>query len=924
MKWGGVHRKGFALITALAITVVVIVAVVAFLTEALRSRAQSLALGNAFRATTSAQSAADLGMAQLQALMTAHPDSATGWQASPTPATLFFYRTEKGLHSQPLHSGGEGQLAHPMLPFEDERNSVNLNHARFSGDRQGWIGSPQAGRLSIRVPWIEIPSEEPRQVTRYAWWIEDESFRLNLNQLGDTPRGSGPGALPSEVPLQGLLAAVLPELEDPDEVAARILGLRKRFPGGHLPETRILNPIGAGMGETLRFYLSPFSGALNVARDGRQRTNVNAIVSTSANPATVRAQLDALLAPIRRALPKFGQRFYTAPDGVSEAHAAIYLEKIAANLRDYLSADSQPTLVNADGSVRIGTAPAGAIAPVAPAADGRNNPVIAIGKENVPYLQEYACRVTLYQFQKAAQFAGYRFAVDHYFEFWNMGTRDISVAAGDLGEAPFLRIANLPGFDTDGGLPEIKEGRSVQVPLPSDLIFPAGKVTVLTTDGAPNGLLVRDAERLVKLSGGTEMFQGQTRLKTEDGKFRVNLLARHTATTDYGTQALLGNAQGLIESAYALPLVRGDSPGNNALSIHNDNQGNAVWDRIGGKMRLAYYVRGGSLRSNLNDLAVTGDPRTNNEQLTLRAYDASGDMEQSRYYQTELGNPSSTGVLNIPAQSTIGEHNTNFVTPALWPDPSPLTARGAHSPMFIANAPMQSIGELGHLFDPSREAGPTKNISYSRGGGRTLNIGQPDTLTPSANAQRELAAWRLTDLYSTTDALEQPGLVNLNGVTRDGGVALRALLHGFIFDTGAQADPALAGEPLEDEIKEQIVQALITRVQSDGPLMERGELSEYLSFLPRKGVQREELVDRGREEIFRRLVELVTTRGNVFTIYAIAQICAVGENDARTVLSTGRVRYTFALIPEWDGKQAPTQDAPRRFQLKLLHQGPHR
>ena len=29
--------------------------------------------------------------------------------------------------------------------------------------------------------------------------------------------------------------------------------------------------------------------------------------------------------------------------------------------------------------------------------------------------------------------------------------------------------------------------------------------------------------------------------------------------------------------------------------------------------------------------------------------------------------------------------------------------------------------------------------------------------------------------------------------------------------------------------------------------------------------------DRGREELFRRLVELTTTRGNIFTVYAVGQ-----------------------------------------------------
>jgi len=943
--------------------------VVAFFSSVRSEQATTRAYLNLNRAEFAADAGVQMAMATMRGFFEACPDSVTLWGALPdadgallTEGT-FLYDAATGRH-HPLFSGASGQpaamladavqLVDPEAPFEAPDNSVDLNRPRFPGDGIGWIGSPtQDERKVIRAPWVEMsdPARPDRVTARYAFWIEDESFRYHLNEVGSVRRRQGEGRRPSEIPLQALLEAL--GEETPDATAAAWLAWRDRFPGGRLLDPRSLNHLDGQrpLAERTRFYTTLYSGALNLSRSGAARLNLNAAVSDSLDPATIRTELDRIIAAIRHQLPFFGERFYRLGADlnareVAASHQSIYLEKLAANLRDYIDGDSQPTIIRADRSVALGVKPTEAIALEGPPQQGEEhggeNPVLAIGKENVPYLQEFVCRVKLNKFspvkgpQKVTS-SEFDFHLDYYFEFWNLSARDITMA--DLGPEPFLRIAHQPAFDTGGGT-EIPEGRPIEIPLPSDLVFPAGRATVLTTDPSPPPALLSRGPSLspaedetpqespwlitLPVEESARRYTGTTRNKVTSGHFRVNLIPRHTNTTDYGTQVVLGNQFGILESFAALPLVRGDSSGNNALSLHNDDEGDPEKDTI--LNHGEFFIRGGSLHGNL-DQSQTGDPRSSYEQLYLRFYAPEGDDEQTRFYQSKLGNR------QVPAKSSLGAFNAEYVDPTSWPDPFPMSLTGANTPMVVADGPMHSIGELGHLYDPARGLGPSKEITYSRGGGRTLAIGQPDPLWDGdpASLSRQWAAWRLCDIFSTDAAMELPARINVNGVHRDGGTAFRALLHGLELTHGPQADPALAGQPLPRSTVETIVAGISDRLQ-EGPFLERGELSQALAFRPGfvGTAAPQSLYDRGREELFRRIAELVTTRGSVFSVYAIGQAIVETPGGGKRVRATARLRITFELVPEWnpplDDAFDPGNEAavaarfrkPDRFRVRVL------
>ena len=946
------------------------IVITAFMAGTSAERATARAFGNSTRAELAVRSAVSDGAMLLKAHFQAHPDSATTWEpvffsgTAVTAGTVLYFRDHPNqalfdpkndpVYLHPLMSGGSCTkitgtsstlaVSDPALPFSHPDNSVDLNHPRFAGDKVGWIGSPSTGLASVPVPWVyvtETTGSVSHPVARYAYWIEDESFKVNANSAGKDPRGAQTeGDSPSQIPLQGLFAASSPDAPSDDQ-AATIVGVRELFPNQRFGDFRALNQAGTtpDIAESAKFEGTAFSAVANVSRSGARRLNLNAVIQNSNDAGEIRNQLDRAIAAIKAQLPKFGQRFYRLnPANLNDDqvtsnqpfpqvdHMDTYLQKIAANIRDSVDTDSQPTIVNNDAakSIRVGR-PAIGIEPVQTGTEGDSS-ALAIGKENVPYLEEFATRVTLNRFTPALlnrnnTGANFDFDLDYYFEFWNMTGTDIR--ASDLGPNPFLRVYNQAAWDTGGGTP-IPAGRPFEVPIPATAVFPAGMATVVTTDPHPNTKLLSAAMAgnviVAPVQNDADRHYSGTTFKFSTVfpfGYRVNIVARSPGgangvtlgATDYETRMVLGNDYGILESMNALPIARaGANASKEGISINND---------LGTEIDSEdYFVRGGSLKSGPAP-SEYGDPRTNNEQLYMRTYARGGDPDQTRYFGNGLDNAM------VPAQSSFGALNfrvnadyPGYVDPTCWPDCSSETPAPVANckPMVVPNAPMKSIGELGHLFDPARGLGAYAgaNIAWSRGGGRTLAVGQPDPLwdKDSTSASREWTAWRLADIFSTTDELRQEGRINVNGVRRDNGEALKAALYGYTFSTGTDADPAIAGQALTPAATDELIGQIIARLKNTsdsfsktvGPLAERGELSELPIFATGKtltGLGAETFYDRGREELFRRLVELTATRGNIFSIYALGQALQQTSTGAKVVTATCRRKALVELAPLW-------------------------
>jgi hypothetical protein len=108
------------------------------------------------------------------------------------------------------------------------------------------------------------------------------------------------------------------------------------------------------------------------------------------------------------------------------------------------------------------------------------------------------------------------------------------------------------------------------------------------------------------------------------------------------------------------------------------------------------------------------------------------------------------------------------------------------------------------------------------------------------------------------------------------------------------------------------------------PLWERGELSE-LSVLNSSaassvaaGTVISNAFDRGREELVRRSIEMITTRGSVFTVYVVGEGMQVTVDGTGTSARTNtnylgqvRLKQTFEVAPggvTWTNGTVATND----------------
>ena len=986
-----------------------------------------------------------------------------------------------------------------------KQNWTDLNIRRFgksfanrNGDLQGIIGSPATwtstvGPKPARAYWVNLTGSDQKITGRYAFWIDDESFRTNANyasentdarfdnyasgsSLTDTTTipAQARSARPSDMILDGALT--LYDATGADD-AMKVINTRLAYPGFFLPDPlAIFHSVDSGTGassistaagsnglpsptDVLRYLTTTQSGTLNLTRHGTQRLNLDAVTTIDAkNPVTM-PEIRKLVEAIRYHLPNWGQRFYRTvnPDAmttpastkssvlnstsaVATQDAEVYFYKTAANLRDYIDADHQPTIILAPTTTAKPTLYSGG-APTAPMGSESNgpNPVWAQGKEDAPFLQEAVVR---YRPAITNSGANYTLTVDYYLEFWNMSDRDVTAA--QLGQS-FVRISNQQPWQcariaASGGKPSAGAVPTLAGPIPGDaftkfgpstdgpgrdfnldlirgvfcgnapatpvstdtgVVFKAGTATVITTDPdfVPSGPTRSPVSNVPFIYSDTPLspaginlantyycstttpspnnrriFAGATGLAYEADHLRgiMPVFRDSTASSstyvDYEVEVTMGNGLGYIESAQAPIAI------SSGASEKNCSNGYAfTWTGAGAEPHNDYLF-GGSLGGNGITASELGDPRTNNEQLTLTRYNGNsypGEPDQNRYAQPGY---------NDSPPFTLGTPNSEYVQPAKipsgskiwtpWPDyfdwqdtayPSQsLTA--ATAPSVIANSPLTSIGQLGDIFDPARvigSIGAKPSNGASRGGGRTLKIGQRDdrytydafgntsnNSVDNVPASNGWASWRLTDLFCITDPIELPARVNINGVARDGGAALRAALtQKFVFQPTTSIDPLvhggsvtpsnltpLANKPLSTGANDttgfsKLVAYINARLNASptynaagantpwGPFFERGEFGElemngnalfgknvgstFQKSNDLAGVDMNRTLDRGREELFRRMAELICTRGDTFTVYAVGQsLLQTTTTGPVKITGTQRMRITFRLVPK--------------------------
>jgi hypothetical protein len=831
----------------------------------------------------------------------------------------------------------------------------------------------------MRAAWINIlqhptQSEQPNPsqanynpvIGRYAYWVEDETSKLDASLVGNQEssgafrRGDGVDDAASSPPRRAtndldvgalpLVAGPPPTALPPGDIPTNraILDLRATLP---MADARFLNRIGGQVSstvhETTKFYSTVFSLSNDLAANGRRRANINALVTSPASPTvavpagTIASNLDDIAYVISGnhlipagltppptpdlrvykdapgnyagAMPTFGTRFFSPAPTPDQQR--MYLERVAANIRDYIDSDQQPTYIDAAEQVQSGSR-------ITTAWTSGTEPR-AVGKEAIPYLQEHGWagfEVSM-SGTSATTPRDYQVRLDHYLEFYNPTTKDFIAPPGTL-----IRIYNRPQWDA-GSFPPLQPP-DLQLDV-SGQTFPAGRATVITSMPAgndPPGLLLNPGNVIrISTSSSQRVFAGRTDKQISSNRgftgtprpFGLQVVGRSGSggVSDYATAFVWGTSAGIFDAHAFLGFGGG-----------NASNPRITWDYagvdVGDNKRFVYTA---SLRGN-DQASRTGDSRTLSEQLQMLGGVTSLGNDQTRFFGNIDGDK------QIPGTATFGRAAISFVDPTKWPDFNPAladTAPTAHA--VVRDEAMRSIGELGQIYDPHRVIAATGNpaptILQARGGGRTLKVGQVDELAAARFSTNWFnAAWRLADLFAARPVANaaQPqayefvapptsrGRLNINGVLRDGGTAFRAALRSYSFLAAPDSDPQLNGQPFPPAQIDALVTALQNYLTNIGPMMERGELSQLPFFNTGTGTGKPgpTTSDRGREEIFRRVVEMITTRSASFTVYAIGETVRQDANGMMTTTGQKRLAQTFYLEPLVNGAPLASSNVP--------------
>ena len=341
---GRVSERGVALIVTLAILAMLTVLLVAFVGSVRVERLSTKAFSDQLKARLAAQMAVEQAMVDLRKGMSlATPDYTTTLSTNLLlGGTLTNFYTYLGTNS--------GYQLFSVNPISGTWMDLGASMKAYG------LTYPSNGVPRIMVPWVYYTNSYAtgsvvsviRGMIRYAYWVDDESSKININTAGSAAKPTAYDA--SAVDLRGLIqvdtstANTITNSRTPPFPTVAALGSVSGF-----DFTKVFSQ-GAG------FFATVWTAETERQTNGRLRVNINDPSFTNVAAGTAVTNL-------------FNSICANSPgvNGLSNKFGAT-LWQLCANIRDQLDADRLPTDSGTDPWV---------------------TPVY-LGIENVPYLNEFA------------------------------------------------------------------------------------------------------------------------------------------------------------------------------------------------------------------------------------------------------------------------------------------------------------------------------------------------------------------------------------------------------------------------------------------------------------------------------------------------------------------------------------------------------
>ncbi len=754
----------------------------------------------------------------------------------------------------PRSSLGDRQIAaHELAP----QLSV------YSGAAQTLIPITEYDQNIPRAQWIELtkdPEKSTEPTLRYAFWIEDLNGRLDAKHVGKEPRDQGssvaeidPTTVFKPSSAHGSMPQVMHEKRDMLRTSASFRNMLDKEAASRIEPYIVYLPEAFNTPKVIPH-------GYGYVDAGQSAPDLNAFVTTG--------DVTELSNHIARNLPQFSTRrggFIGSEE---------YLKTLAASIIDYADEDSNPTSGNGYRGI-----------------------------DSYPFVNELFDR-----YEWIGSSNGYvNIKFETFVELWNPSQLPIS------GE---IRFTNM-------------NRHKINIPPATEHLFTSVEFPPLQITMPPNGFLVIPiGEHIHAFPMGAFMPSQLNFIETNDSNFSLKW---NDHVVDFARGGLQ-RTSGLLRAGSGERKWKG-----NASPAHDISIGQY------GDPRSSIYI-------NSLIIANSYDANSNWGGRALKRSIAST-KPTLPYAEVRINQWPDSGSSTIPGVRPVGDQRRPGATSIMNSDGTSYASgfypanQPSHAPAFISNSGRYvSLCELGNIHDPAQwsDVNARSSIASSRaGGGMSLAIGRPEF--PAFDIEGQRAA-QLMDLFvlHPENPLSNPHArrININTAPRE---VLRCLIAGV----SSTADP-LAPD-VKARYSESIGDLFADRViahRNQSPLRSCSDLNflrenplevrdpskpEDTPFFGNPAFYEEvpsvtdndnpkdliEWNDAGREELMRKVMDLVTFHSKTFRIIVAGEV--ITQSGKRLARATREFHITVEPERDSNGQAVPDGKARITKHYEISH-----
>jgi len=846
------ESRASSLVVSLLVIVVLSTIVVAFMQSMSIERSISRSYLNRERARQAAEAGMQTAIKQIQIAMGTNQGFVTGLTnhaATFGPVTIIG-RTNLTNSTQimPLVSGPINASAAFVTPAWSAQLTTYL--AELTGSNTVDINTSKhiiqetADTNAYRAIWFPMTDSNGKTTSRFAYIVQDETARINPALHNGTGSQSNPTnwySGPADIALTNSSAKILTKNEaDQVDGMTNFLWTYETLGQAFAHRSNFVS-----VKHLLSVNTNPTFDVIpqSLAQGGQPKYNINVAATNAAiyvlgstNAAETMAGL------IQTNLPTFASRDPSLRG--NSVHELRYLNRLAANIVDYIDADSAPTYVN-------GGEPA--------------------GKDLHPLVTAIATR-----YRRTA-----------------MDTNSDPVTT-TIESQVFVQVWNP--YTTTSSLTEARFVMKNQM----NLYFGTGIVTPFTDydQTITTNLTVRPNEFIVMEFSTTN----QTWTSPAPATNAPRILGSFSESADGTTWPTfeLFIDKYLVDMQRRSPVGPGTATGGLQMFAK-------TFSTSGNTYACSFIPT----RASAPTWRFVGDPRAN----FLTTYDwtpISSDtsypsdtrwkgrqMDTSPRYQNHATSWLNRDFTRTNAAMGTAPDSLN-TTPADVVSAYNFAVESLNAPAVIRNGPMQSIGELGNVFDPVQAAddltapsGGSPSSTFLSGGGRTLRIGQPEfsvsgTNTWNINGRR---AMELLDVFTVAEtnstSREFPvtmGQINVNTASKE-------VLEVVLASIAVTSDSGLGSASLTN------LPTISSNIIANRPYGRLSDLNKITTqfaqatnYTPAFGVSigggttNIAAYDRAREECFGKFVQNITIQSRTYRIFVIGEaLDTQGKPSSRSI-----------------------------------------